>query len=97
MDPEGNLSEQIRICERISRGEAREGDTDRLAELVLALHDWLTGGGFLPLRWRPSEDRRLAAVVLAAVKLDRQADSGHESEAHEKFRQVIEGHVKRAR
>lgn len=89
MDPEANLAEQLRLCERISRGDHDESDVDRLVELVLSLHEWITRGGFLPARWRPAEDRKLAATIAAAVKLDRQRDSGHESEAHQKFRDLI--------
>ena len=90
MDPEANLSEQLRICQRIAAGEHDESDVDRLAELVLALDTWLRGGGFLPRAWTPRADRELAVKVRTLVKLDRQADSGHESEAHEALRKKLE-------
>lgn len=94
MDPTENLKQQLRIVERISRGDATESDHDRLADLILSLHEWITRGGFLPAQWQPTEDRALKATIRAAIKLDRQKDSGHESEAHEAFRQQMERLVK---
>lgn len=89
MDPDENLAEQLRICHRIAAGEHGESDTDRLAELVLALDTWLRGGGFLPRAWTPRADRELAVRLRTTLKLDRQADSGHESEAHEALRRKL--------
>lgn len=57
MDPNANLTEQVRLageildcCDDVAESEASEG-VQRLAELVLALDEWLKGGGFLPSRW----------------------------------------------
>lgn len=56
MDPNANLREQLEIANRIVDGDdldVEEWDAlrDRLAELVLALNDWITNGGFLPGAW----------------------------------------------
>ena len=58
MDPNANWEEQLRLAQAIldGDGEQREGeglsqDADRLAELVLALNDWIRGGGFPPAAW----------------------------------------------
>jgi len=49
MDPNAALDELIGLA----TSDLREfGDeVHRLAELVLALDDWLARGGFLPTRW----------------------------------------------
>jgi hypothetical protein len=63
MDPDANLEEQLRIVSRLMENDytrygsmvestsARACDADRLADLVLALDEWLEKGGFLPRRW----------------------------------------------
>lgn len=51
MDPNANLTEQLRISARIVNGRALAGDAERLAELVEALAAWLESGGFLPQAW----------------------------------------------
>lgn len=56
MDPNANLDEQLRIAARLVAASERgakldENDAERLADLVLALNDWLQGGGFLPRNW----------------------------------------------
>lgn len=48
MDPNANLEEQLRLAEAIL-DEGEEGN--RLAELVLALDEWIRRGGFLPEAW----------------------------------------------
>lgn len=54
MDPDANLEEQLRIAERITNDLGIDyADADRLAELVLALNEWIKGGGFLPKQWVP--------------------------------------------
>ena len=57
MDPEANLKEQRSIATRIANNEystayASIPDAERLAELVIALDEWITKGGFLPRDWR---------------------------------------------
>ena len=56
MDPNANLQEQITLANVII--ESAENETGeiilqaiRLAELVLALDEWLTRKGFPPERW----------------------------------------------
>ncbi len=60
MDPDANIQEQLEIAYGIIEGSpalvARYGSIEeqasRLAELVVALDQWLLGYGFLPNRWR---------------------------------------------
>jgi hypothetical protein len=57
MDPDANLREQRELTARIIRAldfsePLRAVDVNRLAELVTALDEWLTRGGFLPVAWR---------------------------------------------
>ena len=53
MDPNANLSEQLELAKAIVATDHPEPeDAERLAELVLALDDWITRGGFLPDSWR---------------------------------------------
>lgn len=61
MDPNVNLAEQLRIalhlaeCERPDDAPSEEcagvHDAARLAELVLALDEWIQKGGSAPDRW----------------------------------------------
>lgn len=54
MDPTSNLKEQLEIAERVLSPEddpPRRDDFVRLAELVLALNEWMTKGGFKPAQW----------------------------------------------
>ena len=52
MDPNANLAEQRRIAARmIENDEDRPLLAYRLAELVEALDEWITNGGFLPSAW----------------------------------------------
>jgi hypothetical protein len=56
MDPDANLAEQIRLATAIVSGVSGDdydaADVDRLAELVLALHEWISKGGFAPAKWK---------------------------------------------
>lgn len=57
MDPEVNLEEQKELAKKLLHGERTtpedfEDDVARLAELVLALDEWLSKGGFLPRAWK---------------------------------------------
>jgi hypothetical protein len=56
VDPEANLQEQLSLSKRIIEKRDREllvdeSEVERLAELVVALDDWITRGGFLPQPW----------------------------------------------
>lgn len=74
MDPTANLADQKRLAERMLRDFADTGrvlpeDAERLAELVLALDEWLRRGGFLPLVWAEAaskEERRAEALARRA-------------------------------
>ena len=62
MDPNANLTEQLRLARRImaqwDRSDDETADCEsiatnaaRLAYLVVSLDEWRTKGGFLPQRW----------------------------------------------
>lgn len=60
MDPDANLNEQRRLASRIvERLEndrlVNENDYARLADLVLALDEWICRGGFLPKDWKRNQ------------------------------------------
>ena len=60
MDHNANLNEQIEIAQRLTDEDfhaSLPGDAHRLAELVLALDDWLRRGGFVPRRWEWWKDQ----------------------------------------
>jgi hypothetical protein len=57
MDPDANLFEQLELSRQILHDpelsdEMRAAKAEQLAELVEALHGWITAGGFLPWLWR---------------------------------------------
>lgn len=52
MDPNANLLEQREIVSRMLDSRGKKGDGERLAELVEALDEWISNGGFLPSRWQ---------------------------------------------
>lgn len=55
MDPTANLSEQREIVARVELcedAEALHEDLSRLAELVIALDEWISLGNFLPAQWQ---------------------------------------------
>lgn len=58
MDPNANLKEQLKLARVLADRDASTGDLQdmgiELAELVLALNEWIINGGFLPLDWRKS-------------------------------------------
>lgn len=58
MDPNANLAGQIELANAILLSNAILSDTGafdmasgRLAELVLAMNEWLSSGGFKPAAW----------------------------------------------
>ena len=61
MDPTANLKEQLIVAKRLTLSDDdnpkdygdvdRAIDGERLAELVLSLHRWISDGGMLPLEW----------------------------------------------
>jgi hypothetical protein len=53
MDPTENLSEQLDLAKTIViRLPFLDSDGERLADLVLALDQWLRKGGALPEPWK---------------------------------------------
>jgi len=59
MDPDANLAElrreiteYIRIADVADRQFDEGPDADRIVELVQALDEWISKGGFLPVAWR---------------------------------------------
>ena len=58
MDPDANLKEQLEIAHEAYNhfDDGNDKDMDRLVELVIALDEWLAGGGFLPTRWQRPND-----------------------------------------
>lgn len=71
MDPNANIEELLRLAEDIRRIE-NEGElseryalaereviqsAERMAELILALDEWLYRGGFMPQRWQYASRR----------------------------------------
>ncbi len=57
MDPNKTLADMIGLAESLVNGSWRymsdqEIDASHLAESVLAMHKWLTKGGFLPKAWQ---------------------------------------------
>jgi hypothetical protein len=56
MDPTANLAEQLLLANSLLDGLTDSGRAaERLAELVLALNEWLAKGGFPPEQWQGSE------------------------------------------
>jgi hypothetical protein len=56
MDPTANLQEQRLLAARLVEASdndrpIREEDIGRLAELVIALDEWISRGGSLPWPW----------------------------------------------
>jgi len=70
MDPTANLKEALEIAAKLAEGHYAYPDHDdptsmledgqRLAELLIALDEWIRNGGFLPDAW--------AAPLLARIK-----------------------------
>jgi hypothetical protein len=63
MDPNENLTEQLQIAREMTTD--RDGgftnqseSTLRLAELVIALDEWIRKGGFIPEAWDLKARRR---------------------------------------
>jgi len=57
MDPDENLAQQrvlaALLMEQIENlRDIDETDVLRLSELVIALDEWIAGGGFLPAAWQ---------------------------------------------
>lgn len=67
MDPNANLTEQREIVARMldETQESPDGfanDALRLAELIQALDEWISNGGFLPIQWGHVRDHKRVVV-----------------------------------
>ena len=61
MDPDENLKEQLYLAQRvlgIPNGYNLH-DADRLAELVISLHEWMEKGGMPPKAWKEGIIKRM--------------------------------------
>lgn len=56
MDPDENLREQVEIAKDILLPDLSDMELEekavRLAELVVALDEWIRKGGFIPEAWK---------------------------------------------
>jgi len=57
MDPDYNRYEQLQLASKLLEATendrpVKDEDVLRLSELVIALDEWITKGGFLPKAWR---------------------------------------------
>ena len=57
MDPDENLAQQRRSAARLMEAIENQRTIDlddvlALSELVIALDNWIAGGGFLPAAWQ---------------------------------------------
>ena len=56
MDPDANLRELRELASVIvNEDEVTSINATRLAELAIALDEWITAGGFLPAAWQNNE------------------------------------------
>lgn len=51
MDPNANLERLLEIAEHIVKDSFFSDDSTEMAELVIALDEWLRNDGCLPMRW----------------------------------------------
>jgi len=51
MDPDANLRRQLAIAQAVVHSDADDPTLNELAELVIALDEWIRAGGFSPARW----------------------------------------------
>ncbi len=59
MDPDANWEEQKKLAARINDDrDWVKDDARRLAELVLALDEWLKKGGFPPKAFTPDRNQK---------------------------------------
>lgn len=65
MDPNTNLAEQLRLAQVVvdSDGKMTEEQVLRLADLVLALDEWIRLEGFLPEAWNEAVLQRAARIA----------------------------------
>lgn len=66
MDPNANLEQQLELARDLADSGGVPERAAQLAEHVLALHEWIIQGGFLPSDWDPpgaAQGRALAHVM----------------------------------
>ena len=68
MDPNENLTEQLRLASELIGYEGSDSAhiadcAYRLAGLVEALHAWIIKGGALPVIWEESREREKTSVT----------------------------------
>jgi hypothetical protein len=56
MDPDANLRRQLAIARAAVTVDGADDTLVELSELVLALDEWITMGGFVPARWNTVRD-----------------------------------------
>lgn len=56
MDPNKTLKDLREIVSLYNEGDADHWEIERAVELVEALDEWLSKGGFLPEAWSPEWD-----------------------------------------
>lgn len=83
MDPNANLEELRVIANRMLDEEAESpdgfaNDATRLAELVVALDEWLSIGGLLPRAWGLAHFEREKTPVLADPMVDEVEETARE-------------------
>lgn len=59
LDEIRDLYEQI-IDDRANANDVADDDVDRLVDLIDALDEWITNGGFLPDDWKPRKRTKRA-------------------------------------
>ncbi len=57
MDPDATWAEALANAWRIVHGPAAPDSAESCAEALLALDDWLRGGGFYPWAWETTSER----------------------------------------
>jgi hypothetical protein len=74
MDPNTNLDTQLRLARQLLARESTPEDAADLAEHMLALHEWITSGGFLPKTWQEGRPDKGAKLKVWAVYISTMAE-----------------------
>lgn len=86
MDPEANLKELLELASKIeAEGWVEEDVYWRMSELVTALNDWLSHGGWCPAAWSP-----LHSAFLQAEKYDLGRAKPASEEARSVWRRILD-------
>jgi hypothetical protein len=68
VDPTENLRQQLALASSIARDAENTDEADSLAYLVLALNEWITKGGFLPIGWQMNAEARLLDQIASNIE-----------------------------